>query len=109
MKFRLICIALGATLLTPAVKANETGLASIHDWRREGGRTCMSDHFHYGSGKGPTRKKAEAAAISSWASFTDLEYGSSWARYSLAAGKAMSCLQSSESWNCDVRARPCKR
>ena len=59
-----------------AVKADDFGLASIHDWRNEAGRrVCMSDHFHDGTGSGQTRQQAEAAAKSSWTSFTVFEYG----------------------------------
>ncbi|MDX2263501.1 MAG: hypothetical protein NW215_00825 [Hyphomicrobiales bacterium] len=88
--------------------ASETGFAAIHDWRREGGRTCMVDHFHYGSGTGSTEKAAKASAIAAWSSFTVFEYGSTWGRYTLAAGKVMEC-QASGGWTCSVRARPCKR
>lgn len=88
--------------------ADETGLAASHSWRKEGGKVCFSDHWHYGSGSGPTRKAAERDAASAWAGFTAFEYGSTWARYSRAAGKKMSCSQSSGGWNCSVEARPCR-
>ncbi len=35
-------------MIVPAL-ADQTGLAAMHSLRREGGRTCMADHFHYGS------------------------------------------------------------
>lgn len=89
--------------------ADETGLAGIHDWRKEGARTCLSDHFHDGAGVGPNRKAAEANAIASWSSFTVLEYGTNWGAYGLAASKKMDCTQDFASqWSCDVTARPCK-
>lgn len=103
---------LAATLLAAtavSASAENDGLATIHEWRSEGGRTCMSDHFHDGAGSGPTRKSAEAAAISSWASFTAFEYSNNWARYSLAGSKKMDCSQNgADAWSCSVSARPCK-
>ena len=53
--------------------ADQTGLHATHDLRKEGGRTCFTDHWHYGSGKGSSKKAATADAISGWASFVDLE------------------------------------
>ena len=94
--------------MTTGARSDETGLASIHEWRKEGGRTCMSDHFHYGSGKGASRQRALADAVSSWRSFTDLEYGSTWASWNRAASKAVKCAQGGSSWSCDVEARPCR-
>ena len=92
-----------------AALAQETSLSDIHDQRREGGRICMSDHFHSGSSSGsPTRKHAEVAAIRSWADFTVLEYGSPWGRYTLAASKSMQCAKESGGWGCSIEARPCK-
>lgn len=91
--------------------AQETGLAeSLHTSRSEGGKVCLADHFHYGSSKSqPSRKAAEADAISAWASFTDFEYGASWADFRLAGSRGMKCSESGGSWSCDVEARPCKR
>ncbi len=81
----------------------------MHDARRERGYVCYSDHFHYGSSSGqPTKKQAEAAAISSWAAFVDLEYGSAWASYRKAGSKKMTCSQGSGGWECSVEARPCR-
>lgn len=82
---------------------------AMHDARIERGFVCYSDHFHYGSsGNQPTRKAAEAAAISSWASFVDLEYGSAWANFRRAGSKKMTCSQGSGGWDCSVEARPCR-
>lgn len=79
-----------------------------HDARRERGFTCYTDHFHYGSsGNMPSRKAAEAAAINSWSSFVDLEYGSAWSRFAKAGSKKMTCTQGSGGWDCSVEARPC--
>jgi hypothetical protein len=105
-------VLLGSALLMAAAisaRADDTGLASIHDWRREGGRICMLDHFHDGAGTGDTRKAAEASAIGSWASFTILEYGTDWGSYQVSVSKKMDCTdQGSKEWSCAVSARPCK-
>lgn len=106
----------GATLLamlalstSQSAVADETGMAGMHDWRREGGKTCMTDHWHYGSSGGlGSQKAAEVEAIKSWSSFTDFEYGSNWARWSKAASKKMSCSKSGNGWGCSAEARPCK-
>lgn len=106
----LIAVVVGVTgFEVPSVSADSTGLAGMHAWRRERGRTCMSDHWHYGSsGQQASRRTAQRAAIRSWQDFTDLEYGSDWARYSRAAGRKMSCSRSGGGWSCNVEARPCR-
>ena len=94
-------------MMAPAL-ADQTGLAAMHSLRREGGRTCMADHFHSGSSSGKrSRAAAEAEAIRSWADFTALEYGSDWARYGKAASRSMRCKRSADGWGCDFEARPC--
>jgi hypothetical protein len=90
-----------------AAQAEESGLATMHTWVRVGGRTCMADHFHSGSGSGKTRAQAERQAIQAWVDFTAWEYGSSWGRYSLSASRRMTC-ERGDSWNCTVEARPCR-
>ncbi|WP_072396655.1 hypothetical protein [Hyphomicrobium sp. CS1GBMeth3] len=103
--------AAAAALLVASVApvlADDTGFAYMHDLRREGGRTCFTDHYHYGSGSGKTKAAAQKAAIGSWASFTDFEYGSDWARFSRAASKGISCSQGGGSIDCQIQARPCK-
>ncbi|WP_291179085.1 hypothetical protein [Hyphomicrobium sp.] len=99
--------ALMAALAAPAV-ADDTGFAYMHDLRREGGKTCFTDHYHYGNGSGATKAAAQKDAIGSWASFTDFEYGSDWARFSRAASKSISCSGSAGSVSCQIEARPCK-
>jgi hypothetical protein len=89
--------------------ADESGLAGIHTWVRVGRKICMADHFHNGSGKGASRKQAEVAAISDWASFTSFEYGSSWGHFLLAESKGVACSKTGSEWNCDLEARPCRR
>lgn len=91
------------------VWSDSTGFAGMHDLRREGGRLCMSDHWHYGTG-GPqkTKSRAQRAAIRSWADFTAMEYGTDWARWGRAKSKKASCSRSSGGWDCSVEARPCR-
>jgi hypothetical protein len=101
--------ALAATLAqSQPVQADETGVASIHTWVRSGGRTCLVDHFHDGSGSGRSRAAAQAAAIRAWAEFTSWEYGSSWGRWGLAAGKSVNCSGGGGSYSCSVSARACR-
>jgi hypothetical protein len=101
--------ALGVALAPALALADETGFADMHDHRREGNRTCMTDHFHTGASTGrPTRKAAEIAAIQDWAGFTAFEYGSTWARYSIAGSREMRCEQDGSAWSCTVSARACR-
>ncbi len=80
----------------------------MHDQVRVGGKMCMTDHYHYGNGDGPTKAAAQKDAIGSWQSFTDFEYGSDWARFSKAVAKKTSCSQSGGGFSCQVEARPCR-
>lgn len=98
---------LTAALAVPAV-ADDTGFAYMHDLRKERGRTCFTDHYHYGNGNGATKAAAQKNAIGSWASFTDFEYGSDWARFSRAASKSISCSGGAGNVACQIEARPCK-
>lgn len=88
-------------------RADETGFASIHEWRIEGNRTCFTGHYHYGSGEGATKKAAQTAAIKAWQEFTALEYGSDWARFSIAGSKSVSFSKAASGWSASVEARPC--
>ena len=101
-----MALALGVS--AGAGKAQETGLAGMHSWVRVGGRTCMLDHFHDGSGSGATRAQAQAAAIRSWIDFTAWEYGRRWGSYAAAVSKTMSCSGTRGSFNCSTSARPCR-
>jgi hypothetical protein len=110
MKKGFLLAAVMLVSLGAPARADETGLAGIHDWRSERGLTCLSDHFHDGAGSGETRKAAEARAIASWASFTILEYGTDWGSYSLAGSKKMECSETgAKSWSCATTARACKK
>jgi hypothetical protein len=101
--------ALAASLAQGApVQASETGVAGIHSWVRVGGKTCLLDHYHDGSGSGASKAAAQASAIRSWADFTAWEYGSSWGRYGLAVGKSMNCSGGGGSWSCNTSARACR-
>ncbi|MEI9901155.1 MAG: hypothetical protein WDN31_14565 [Hyphomicrobium sp.] len=88
--------------------ADDTGFAYAHDLRKEGGRLCMSEHFHSGSGSGKSKPAAQAAAARSWADFTNFEYGSAWARWSLAGSKSVRYTKDASGWSADVDARPCR-
>lgn len=99
-------IALG--LATSPAFAGDTGLASIHDLRREGGRLCMDGHYHYGNGGGKTKAGAQSAAVQSWQDFTAFEYGTDWASFKKAANKRVGCNASGSGFDCQVEARPCK-
>jgi hypothetical protein len=104
----LLAAAAVATSAIPA-SAQDSGLASMHAMRREGGRLCMSDHWHYGSsGSQGSKAAAQRAAIASWQDFTDLEYGRAWARFSRAASKKIGCSSGGGGWTCDAEARPCR-
>ena len=112
MKKLFVCagaLALAAAFV-PGIgaQAEETGLAGMHSLVRVGGKTCMADHYHDGSGSGRTRGAAQSAAIRAWVDFTAWEYGNSWGSYSAAAGKSISCSSGSGSWSCSTSARPCR-
>jgi len=109
--FRAALLASAAALLTATptlVRADDTGFAYAHDLRKEGGRLCMADHWHSGSGSGRTKGAAQRAAIRSWADFTNFEYGTVWARYSRAASKSARYTKESSGWGATVDARPCR-
>jgi hypothetical protein len=89
-------------------QANETGLASIHAWRKVGKKTCMAEHSHAGSGTGATQKVAEAKAWGDWSSFTGFEYGSSWASPRNAIDRQLRCSPEGSGWSCQLDAKPCR-
>lgn len=103
----LACVAACAAAVSPAL-ADETGLAGSHTLRKEGGRLCMADHFHSGSGDGATKAAARVQAIKSWASFVDFEYGSNWARFGRAASVTTKYTKADKGWTATIEARPCK-
>jgi hypothetical protein len=91
-------------------QAQEDGaLVGLHTLRREGGKICMSDHFHNGNSSGqPSRKAAEVAAVRDYAGFTGWEYGNHWANFAIAGSKRMNCTKTGNTWGCELEARPCK-
>lgn len=100
---------LAALSVSSAAIASETGVAqALHATARIGGRLCLVDHYHDGSGSGRTQAAAAAAAVRAWSDFTAWEYGSSWGRYGLAVGKSMKCSRSAGGFSCDVSARACR-
>lgn len=102
-------LALAGVASMSSAAASETGVAqALHSLQKVGGRTCLVDHYHDGSGSGPTRGAATAAAVSAWSDFTAWEYGSSWGRYGIARAKSLNCSRSSSGWSCDVSAIPCR-
>jgi hypothetical protein len=112
MRLIIFTVSLAAlmacTSLLQTAAADETGLASMHAWRKVGKKTCMVDHFHSGSGSGATQKIAEMAALRDWSSFTDFEYGSDWANPRIAAQRTMRCSRESTTFACQVEALPCR-
>lgn len=108
MRLRYVALLCAMTPLQPAI-AQETGLSDMHEQRRERGKTCMTSHFHSGSGTGATKEAARAAAIRSWSDFTNFEYGPRWARFSNAASPTVSYTRESSGWSAAVEARPCRR
>jgi hypothetical protein len=108
---RSVALALAGSLLiagfAPAV-ADDTGFAYSHTLRKERGRLCMADHWHSGSGEGRTKAAARKAAIRSWADFTNFEYGTAWARFSLAASPQTRYSKASNGWAASIDARPCR-
>jgi hypothetical protein len=102
-------LALGLIMVPDgAVQAQGTGLDALHDKVRVGGKLCMRDHFHDGSGSGPTRAAAQRAAIRAWIDFTAWEYGGRWGSYAAALSKSMSCSGGPGNFSCQTSARPCR-
>lgn len=87
--------------------ADESGMATMHDWRSERGITCLVAHFHSGSGEGRTKRAARRAAITSWQEFTAFEYGLDWAYYRHAGSKSIGYSKTSNGWSATVEGRPC--
>ena len=106
---RMVAIALPLMLQGEIAVGQDTGLASLHDWVRIGGKTCMADHFHDGSGSGPTRGLAQAAAVRAWQDFTEWEYGGRWGSYGNAISRSVRCSGVRGYVSCSVSARPCRR
>jgi hypothetical protein len=109
MKISLVHVgALALALALPGGPAQAQGLDELHSKVRVGGRLCMADHFHDGSGTGSTRGQAQAAAIRAWIDFTAWEYGSRWSSYGASVSKRMSCSGGAGGYSCSVSSRPCR-
>ena len=105
----LMFAGLSLTALPAPADASESGMASIHSWRKVGKKTCLVAHQHAGSGSGNSLKAAQINAIEGWAGFTDFEYGSSWANFNNAVEKIMKCAPSGGGgFQCDLLATPCR-
>jgi hypothetical protein len=88
--------------------ADETGLASSHNLRKERGTTCMADHYHSGYGEGANKAAARAAAAKSWSEFVAFEYGTTWARFGRAASVTTKYTKPEKGWAATVEGRPCR-
>jgi hypothetical protein len=100
-------LAAFAAASIPAI-ADDTGAATMHDLRKEGGRSCMVDHIHAGTGEGKTKATATSAAIKEWYAYTAGEYGSDWASWGKSAGKKITYAKADAGWSSTVESRPCK-
>jgi hypothetical protein len=105
---RVSFAAAALVLASTGSRADDTGFAYSHDLVKDGGRLCMKDHFHSGYGDGATKDAATRAAIKSWAEFTAFEYGTAWARYSLAKSRSTKYTKAEKGWSAAVDARPCR-
>ena len=104
ISFAIAAIALAST----CARADDTGFAYSHDLVKDGGRLCMKDHFHSGYGDGSTKDAASRAAVKSWAEFTAFEYGTAWARFSVAKSRSTKYTKAEKGWSANVDARPCR-
>ena len=57
----LLLAAIAVASFAIPASAQDSGLAAMHTMRREGGKLCMSDHWHYGS-SGSQRDEGRCAA-----------------------------------------------
>ncbi|MEO1280509.1 MAG: hypothetical protein AAFR75_04435 [Pseudomonadota bacterium] len=111
MKVYRTCLIISAIAVasTFPAHADRTGMADMHDQRREGSKICLSGHFHTGTGKGRSKRAAKADAIKAWQEFTAWEYGLDWAYFIRAKSKSVGYERAAEGWEATVEARPCRR
>jgi len=109
MILRAMIIAGMLAAVSTAQAAKEGGLAGMHDLGKEGGKLCMTEHSHSGSGTGATKNAAKAVAIRSWIDFTNLEYGRAWASFANSASQKTTYTKEQSGWSATVEGRPCKR
>mgnify|MGYP000960608620 CR=1 FL=1 len=100
-------VLVGVLASSAAVVAQ--GLADLHAQVRIGNRICMLDHFHTGSGTGPSKDAAMKSAIASWSGFTGWEYGGNWGSWRLSESRHGKCEPSlGGGWSCTIHSRPCR-
>lgn len=106
-----VAIAAGAFSVTSVGAA---GLDKLHKQAVEGGRMCMTSHWHFMS-SGAWRSQAAAMAVAQrgWERFTGAEYGAAWGSLKNAAGVDYGCAATTshrgqQQWSCNLKARPCR-
>ena len=107
----LVAVLIGgcAILVAAPVSADETGLAGIHSFRRESGRTCFADHWHtWSGGVQKTKPAALAAAVQGWEPASRTWNTAPTGHISRAPPRKRSVLEASDGFGCTVEARPCK-
>ncbi len=102
----LACLMIAA-VAAPA-SADQTGLAAMHDMARVGGKMCMTDHTHYGSGQGANKAAAQKDAIGSWQSSRNSSTAATGHASARPSASASAALQSGSGVDCQVEARPCR-
>lgn len=109
VRLAAVILTIGAGMLSwaSAVQAQQT----LHAEQRVGKWSCMVDHYHFGSSKGLTSKKAaEADAAASWSNFVDFEYGGAYASWKASQSKQVDCAKDGSGlWGCTLSSRPCRR
>lgn len=102
-------VFLALTANSSVADSNDTGFAATtHATRREGGKLCVLNHMHGGSGTAGTQSVALIGAIKVYVTTTTDEYGSDWASWSKGGSKRISYTKSGDTWEARVEARPCK-
>lgn len=107
------CFSVVLAAALPAASGGAAGLDKLHKQAVEGGRMCMTSHWHFMS-SGAWRTKAEAMAVArrGWERFTGAEYGAAWGSLKRAAGVDYGCAAGAsargQQWSCNLKARPCR-
>lgn len=106
--FLILCTACVFTSPADIAVADQTGMAGMHEWRKERGRWCFTNHYHSGSsGIKSSKRLAQRAALKSWWEYTAGEYGSDWANFRKSASQKKTCSRRGGGWECMVESRPC--
>lgn len=101
-------LALAATLIPGAARADSGGLANLHDQARYGNRVCFTDHTHSGSGNSQRKAAAIADAKRAWSDFVVFEYGDEWGSFEKAVNQSISCNGLSSGYQCVALANACR-